>query len=160
MTEGPKYTYRVATDNDHTDILAVLEEVAPEVPVKLDQDATKAIITECCAGGESWVAVDDGGTVVGFALVKPDVFERAIHKNNDLSLRYVGVSKQSRQGGVFTALMKNLLATKSAPLNASVLHSNKSAMADRLTKIEFVKGEADAKETKFRWTPAPAAGPV
>jgi hypothetical protein len=52
MAEVPKYTFRIATEDDHTDILAVLEEVAPEVPVRLDgaerQEKIKAIIIECC----------------------------------------------------------------------------------------------------------------
>jgi hypothetical protein len=43
------------------------------------------------------------------------------------------------------------------PLTASVLHDNRSAMADRLVKIGFTKVESsDAKEAKLRW--APVAG--
>ena len=53
MTEA--INYRVATDDDHTHILAVLEEVAPEIPVRLDtqasKDAIKGIIVDCCASG-------------------------------------------------------------------------------------------------------------
>jgi N-acetylglutamate synthase-like GNAT family acetyltransferase len=161
MIDAPKYTYRKASGDDHTDILAVLEEVASEVPVKLDtsahQEAIKEIIVACCDSGESWVAVDDGGTVVGFALVKPDVFERALNKNNALSLRYVGVSKNSRQRGIFATLMENLMVGKNAPLNASVLHANKSAMADRLIKIGYEKVGADDKKADYRWSPVPPA---
>jgi hypothetical protein len=101
---------------------------------------------------------DDSCTVVGFALVKPDVFERALNKNNALSLRYVGVSKNSRQRGIFAALMENLTVGKSAPLNASVLHENKSAMADRLVKIGFEKVADDDKKADYRWSPAVKAG--
>jgi N-acetylglutamate synthase-like GNAT family acetyltransferase len=157
MTEKPQHTYRVANEDDCTGILAVLEEVAPEVLVNISTpahlDAIKHIIVECCASGESWVAVDASGAVVGFLLVKPDVFERALRKNNALSLRYVGVSKGCRGCGVFATLMENLTAGKSEPINASVLHTNQSAMADRLIKIGFDKVEADAKETRFRWLP-------
>jgi hypothetical protein len=159
MTEKSQHTYRLADGDDHTAILAVLEEVAPEIPVDLSTpahlDAMKNIIAECCASGESWVAVDASGTVVGFLLVKADVFERAIHRNNALSLRYAGVSKSSRQCGVFAVLMENLMSGKSAPINTSVLHANQCAMADLLNKIGFDKVEADAKETRFRWLPAP-----
>lgn len=159
MTKVPKHTYRVAHDGDHAKILAVLDEVAAEVPMKLDapaqKEAMKSIIAECCASGKSWVAVGDYGAVVGVALVKPDIFERALKKNNALALRYVGVSKNWCQRGIFAALMENVMIAKNAPLNASVLYGNKSAMADRLAKIGFEKVEADAKETKLRWDPAP-----
>jgi hypothetical protein len=114
--------YRVASGNDETDILAILEEVAPEIPVLLDtperQDAIRGIIVECCKSGESWVAVDADGTVVGFVLAKPDVLERFYHKNNAVSLRYIGVNGDSRRRGIFAALMGGL-KVKSVPLTAS-----------------------------------------
>ncbi len=157
MTEVPKY--RVANGDDETDILAVLEEVAPEIPVSLDtpahQEAIKAIIVECCASGDSWVAVDADDTIVGFALAKPDVMERFHHGNNALSLRYIGVNKNSRQCGIFSALMKKLMG-KGVPLTASVLHTNCSDMANRLMKFDFAKAGSDAKEIKLRWAPRQA----
>jgi hypothetical protein len=72
----PTFTIRKASDTDHTDILAVLEEVASEIPVLLDTsarlEAMKSIIVECCATGDSLVAVDSTETIVGFVLAKPD----------------------------------------------------------------------------------------
>jgi hypothetical protein len=104
MTEALKY--RVANGEDHTDILAVLEEVAPEIPVSLDtpanQEIIKAIIVQCCASGDSCVAVDADDQIVGFVLAKPD-----IHDSQAISLRYIGVSKNSRQCGIFSALMES-----------------------------------------------------
>jgi hypothetical protein len=68
--------YRLANNDDATDILAVLQEVAPEIPLSLDtpegQEAIQAIIVECCDGGKSWVAADADGAVVGFVLARPD----------------------------------------------------------------------------------------
>jgi hypothetical protein len=116
------------------------------------QEAIKTIIVECCDSGESWVAVDAGDTVVGFALAKPDVIERLHHRNNALSLRYIGVNKTSRQRGIFAGLMEKLISN-GVPLTASVLHSNCSDMANRLMKVEFTKVESGAKETKLRWAP-------
>jgi hypothetical protein len=143
--------YRVAGREDETDILAVLEEVAPEIPVLLDttdsQDAIRSIIVECRKSGKSWVAVDENSTVVGFVLAREDFHERGA-----LSLRYIGVSADARRRGIFAALMENMKVT-GVPLTASVLHDNRSAMADRLVEIGFTKVESGAKETKLRWAP-------
>jgi hypothetical protein len=98
MTDTPEY--RVANGDDAVGILTVLQEVAPEIPLSLDtsehQEAMQPIIAECCASGESLVAVDADGTVFGFVLAKPDRLERFFHKNQALSLRYIGVSKNWR----------------------------------------------------------------
>lgn len=155
-------TYRAATANDATDILAILEEVAPEVPVLLDTpdrvDKIKTVIIQCYQSGESWVACDAAGEIVGFALAKPDVLERFHNRNHALSLPYIGVSKTSRKHGIFAVLMDKL-KSKGVPLTASVLHGNQSGMADRLVKIGFTKGQVGSKETKFRWDPvAPVSG--
>jgi hypothetical protein len=150
------FEYRVAHGEDAVGILPVLQEVAPEIPVLLDtperQETIQAIIAECCAGNESLVAVDAGGAIVGFVLAKPDRLERFLRKNKALSLRYIGVKGDCRQRGIFAALMEKLMA-KGVPLTASVLHSNHSAMEDRLVKIGYTKVESDAKETRFRWDP-------
>jgi hypothetical protein len=78
MTDTPEY--REANGDDAVGILTVLQEVAPEIPPSLDtperQEAMQNIVAECCAGGESLVAVDGDGTVVGFVLAKPDRLER------------------------------------------------------------------------------------
>ncbi|WP_316203937.1 hypothetical protein [Bradyrhizobium sp. SZCCHNS3051] len=142
-----------AKGEDAAGIFGVLQEVAPEIPVSLDgserQEIIKAIIAECCASGDSLVAVDADGTIGGFVLAKPDRIQRFLKNDKTLSLRYVGVKKSWRQHGVFGGLMKNMIA-KSIPLTASVLHDNQSAMADRLTKTGFVKVDSDEKETQLR----------
>jgi N-acetylglutamate synthase-like GNAT family acetyltransferase len=144
--------YRIASRQDETDLLAVLEKVAPEIPLSIDaedsQDPIKGIIRQCHESGKSWVAVNTDGTVVGFALAKPDLHEQ----QTAVSLRYIGVSPNSRGRGIFSTLMKKLKAN-SVPLTASVLHNNRSAMVDRLVKNGFKKVRSDAKETKLRWAP-------
>jgi hypothetical protein len=78
MTDTPEY--RVANSDDAIGILTILQEVAPEIPLSLDtperRGIMQSIIEECCASGESLVAVDADGTVVDFVLAKPDQFER------------------------------------------------------------------------------------
>ena len=144
--------YRIATRSDETDVLAVLEEVAPEVPVSLEgaesQGKIQTLIRQGHASGKSWVAVDESDKVVGFALARPDAHEgkAAVYLN------YVGVSAASRKQGVFAGLMQKLKAGGVA-ITADVLNGNKSTMVDRLTKIGFTQISADDQQTKLAWSP-------
>jgi ribosomal protein S18 acetylase RimI-like enzyme len=149
--ESQEIDYRQAGHDDETDVLGVLEEVASEVPVRLDgterQEKIKIVIVECHASGKSLVAVA-GGKVVGFVLARPDVDggKAAIFVN------YLGVGKGSRRRGIFAAMMEKMKA-KGVRILAEVLHENKSGMAGRLKKIGFAVVETNAKQTRFRWTP-------
>lgn len=154
MTDAPEY--RAATDDDVDGILTILQEVASEIPLTLDTPEhlgiMRDIVIECCTSGDSLVAVDGTGAVVGVVLAKPDRLERFQHRNEAISLRYIGVKKDWRRRGIFTGLMQKSMA-KGVPLTASVLHANKSAMADRLVKIGYQKVGSDEKETQLRWAP-------
>ncbi|WP_410051569.1 GNAT family N-acetyltransferase [Bradyrhizobium sp. SZCCHNR3013] len=145
-------TYRPACENDETDILNVLEEVASEVPVRLDgaerQDRIRTIIVERRRGGKSWVAIDKSGNVVGFVLARPDVIEGQAAVFVD----YVGVSAGLRRSGVFSALMEKLKAV-GIVITADVLHANRAGMANTLTKMGFSAVESDAQKTRFQWAP-------
>ena len=83
----------------------------------------------------SWVAVDENSKVVGFALARPD-----FHEDGAISLRYIGVSKNARQCGICSTFIEKL-RTNNVPLTASVLHNNRSQMAERLVKKGFAKVE-------------------
>jgi ribosomal protein S18 acetylase RimI-like enzyme len=154
---APKFTLRKATYDDHTDVLAVMEEVAPEIPVAINTperfNAVKDIIVDCCGSGASLVACDTAGTVVGFVLAKADVLERFQLDNEALSLRYIGVAKTARGSGILSALLTELMEA-GEPLNASVLSGNKSAMVDRLVKAGFVETESTERDKSFRWQPS------
>jgi hypothetical protein len=143
--------YRIATCDDETDMYAVMEEVAPEIPVPLDTEENqiimRGIITECHGSGKSWVAIDANGEVLGCVLARPD-----IHEPNAISLRYVGVKKASRCQGIFATFIEKL-KTNGVPLTASVLVNNRSAMGYRFLKAGFTKVKSDDKETLFRWGP-------
>ena len=142
------FDYRVATGNNETDILAVLEEVASEIPASFDAsdslDPITGIIRECCQSGKSWVAVDAVNSVIGFVLAQKD-----IHEQQALALPYIGVSVNSRRRGIFATLMQKLKAN-GVPLTTRVRHDNQSAMSDILVSMGFTKGGADANETKLR----------
>lgn len=144
--------YRIATSHDETDVYAVMHEVAPEIPVPLDTEDNQiimhGIIRECHGSGKSWIAIDaNDGEVVGCVLARPD-----IHEPGAISLRYVGVKKASRCQGIFATFIEKLKAND-APLTASVLVNNNSAMGYRFLKAGFAKAKSDDKETLFRWGP-------
>jgi ribosomal protein S18 acetylase RimI-like enzyme len=146
-------TYRLAGREDETDILAVLEEVASEIPVPLDgeerQRKIQTEIIQCHQTGKSWAAVDTHGRVVGFVLARPHGHEgkAAIY------MPYAGVSADSRRRGIFSSLVEKLKAN-GVPLIAKVLHDNRSNMEEILVKNGFVKIDSDAKQKKFLWSPA------
>lgn len=151
--EKPKL--RPATGDDHTDILAVLENVADEIPVSLgtaEKERLREIIGECCASGDSMVAEDEAGTIVGVVLARPDALERLYRRNGAVSLDYIGVAKSARQSGIFAGLMATYL-TKGVPLIATVLAGNKGGMLRRLTKLGFAKVEEEGKQTKLKFEP-------
>jgi hypothetical protein len=146
------FTYRVAKREDETDILAVLEEVAPEVPVRLDgserQEKIQAVIVECRRSGNSWVAVNATGRIVGFVLARPDAHEGKAA----ISILYAGVSPNSRRHRIFSTLLDKL-KTNRAPLIASVLPDNKSGMGDHLKKRGFADIGPKANATGYLWIP-------
>ena len=153
VSNGTEINYRLAGRDDETHILAVLEEVATEIPVRLDgaemQEKIRTEITQCHKTRKSWVAVDTDGKVVGFVLTRPDAHEgkAAIY------MPYTGVSAGSRRRGIFSTLVEKLKAN-GVRLLANVLHDNSSGMENILAKNGFTKIDFDAKQKKFLWLPA------
>jgi hypothetical protein len=66
-------------------VLTVLTGVAAEIPLRLDtyqqQEIVRGIVTEGISFGESLVALDNDGNVVGFLLIEPDKLERFFRNN-------------------------------------------------------------------------------
>jgi hypothetical protein len=135
-------TYRVAVSGDKAGILKVFEEVAPEVPTRV-LPQTDGIVQRLVASGQSWVAVDADGNIVGYALAEPCDSET-------LSLVYVGVSKAARNQHALSSLVAKLQET-GAPIITDVRSNNQSSMVERFEHFGFVKGDVDANRTKLRW---------
>ena len=72
--------YRQTTLDDAGEIHALLLALAPEIPLfveKLeDEERLYTLVRNCARSGESWVAIDAGGRIVGFALVAPSQLRR------------------------------------------------------------------------------------
>ena len=98
MSPGLAMTYRYqrATPRDVPAIFAVLKEIAPEIPVLLDNSIRQKLMFErihnCSIGyGEAWIAFDRDNQIVGFLLAEPDQLERFFNENQALELSYGGV---------------------------------------------------------------------
>jgi hypothetical protein len=169
MTSHEIYRYRLATSNDASAIFAVLEEVAPEIPVCLDNPNRKdgdpdglfrvepgaavqpqhplaVRIQEGIGSGNVWIALDRDNQVVGFLLAEPD--------RKALELTYGGVRTSHRGNDIFPTLVKKMMP-KGVPLTATVLHSNKSDMVNRLLKLGFTQVYPWPKTDRdfLRWQP-------
>jgi ribosomal protein S18 acetylase RimI-like enzyme len=135
-------TSRVAVPGDEAAILNVFEEVAPEVPTSVLPQAD-GIVKRLVASGQSWVAVDADGNIVGYALAEA-------HDSETLSLVYMGVSKAARNQHVSSSLISKLQEI-GAPIITDVRSNNKSSMVERFEHFGFVKSDVDPNRTKLRW---------
>ena len=101
--------YRHAELGEAADILALLLEVAPGLPVSVDtleqEEALYALIRNCARSGESWVAIDETGRIVGFLLAEPYQARRHYGEHEILELYYGGVVKAHRRRGIFTRIV-------------------------------------------------------
>jgi hypothetical protein len=147
----------------------VLEEVAPEIPIKFKGDDYKAglfkLVQKCCGLRKSLVAVDADDRIVAFILALPQSKGKKYPVLNPagfpdvgepqpagLELWYGGVTKRSRRQRIFPVMIDRM-KRRNKPLFATVHHCNKSEMAARLMKMGFENvGKSDNQDT-FRWMP-------
>ena len=150
--------YRHATTNDVMAIFAVLEQVAAEIPLRLDGDERKermlAQVRRCCDLGDSWVALEHDHEIVGFLLAEPDEWERrgAYGDTQVLNLPYAGVIESHRGRRIFPALARQMMA-KGVALTATVKRANKRHMLSGLLKLGFTKADFTDDQDDLRWQP-------
>jgi len=153
--------YRPARLDEAADILAVLTELAPEIPVQVEplerEEALYALIRNCARSGESWVALDDANGIVGFLLAQPDQTRRHYAEHEILELRYGGVVKTHRRRGIFTGLVERVLA-RMVPVAATVSPANQSGTVRLLVKLGFENIGSPGGEQRLRWNPGTAPG--
>ena len=154
-------TCRPAVLDEAADILAVLIEIAPEIPVQTEplerEEALYALIRNCARSGESWVAINGAGRIVGFLLAEPDQVRRHYAEHEILELRYGGVVKSQRRQGIFTELIEKVLA-RMVPVTATISPANQSGAARLLEKLGFHGISAPGGEQRFRWDPGLPSG--
>jgi hypothetical protein len=152
-------SYEIATAEMAAEVFTLLEEVAPEIPVRLDtaehQRAMRCTVEESCSNGASLVAIE-GARLVGFLLVAPDEYRNFQDREGRswFNVSYGGVTKNRRGDGIFPGLMASIMARR-VPLSAEVKHANQSGMAERLEKLGFHKDSPSPKDDgdEFIWEP-------
>ena len=153
--------YRPARLDEAADILAVLIEVAPEIPVQVEplerEEALYALIRNCACSGESWIAVNEAGRIVGFLLAEPDQVRRHYAEHEILELRHGGMIKSHRHRGIFTGLIEKVLA-RMVPVTATISPANQSGAARLLETHGFCNVSSPGGEQRFRWDPGASPG--
>lgn len=145
MPAKAQVTCRTAVASDKAGILKVFAEVAPAVPTVVDS-YTEGIIEELVTSGQSWVAVDAAGNIIGYALAGP-------YDGKALNLSYLGVAKAAQNQRVCSSLVSKLQEI-GAPIITDVRHNNKSSMVKIFEHLDFVKCAPDPfseQRTKLRW---------
>ena len=147
--------YRQARLDDAADILALLLRLATEIPLVVEplerEEALYALVRACARSGESWVAVEPGGRIVGIVLVMPNERGRHYAENETLDLRYAGVAPECRRQGVFGALIGKVLA-RMLPVTTAIPAQNQSGVAAYLARLGFRPASGGADVRLLRWT--------
>jgi ribosomal protein S18 acetylase RimI-like enzyme len=148
--------YRPARLDEAADILAVLIEIAPEIPVQVEplerEEALYALVRNCARSGESWVAVDEAGRILGFLLAEPDQVRRHYAEHEIFELHHGGVVKSQRHRGIFTSQIEKVLA-RTVPVTATISPANQSGAVRLLEKLGFRSASSPGGEQRFRWEP-------
>jgi len=152
----PDIAYRQAGLDDAAEIHALLLHLAPEIPLLVDtlerEEALYVLVRNCARSGESWVAADPEGRIVGFVLVEPTQLRRHYGENELLDLHYAGVAPEHRNQGIFASLIAKVLA-RMVPVTASVPLYNRSGIAQRLAALGFRPAGDAGGAPLLRWRP-------
>jgi GNAT superfamily N-acetyltransferase len=153
---------RQASLGDAAEVLALLLELAPEIPLTIDtlerEEALYAQIRTCARSGESWVACDAGGRIAGVALAERAERGRHYAEHEVVELHYAAVTATHRDAGVFDQLVERLLA-RMLPVVTTVSPHDRSGIAARLERLGFRPVAATGGERRYRWEPGmPASG--
>jgi N-acetylglutamate synthase-like GNAT family acetyltransferase len=152
--------YRPARLDDAGEIHELLLRLAPEIPLLVDtlehEEAVYALVRNCARSGESWVACDDTGHIVGVALVEPNQLGRHYAEHEVLDLRHAAVAPeyrgQYREGGILPALIGKVTA-RLQPVAARVGAQNRTGLAACLRELGFRPTGSSGGEQVLRWEP-------
>jgi hypothetical protein len=149
-------SYRKAELGDAADIHALLLMLAPEVPLLADtlerEEALYAVVRNFARSGESWVALDAAGAIVGFVLAAPIEARRHYGENEVLELRYAGVVAGNRGRGAFSEMLQRV-CDRLLPVVTTVNAANKSGIDRQLEVAGFRQTGSTGGERQFRWEP-------
>ena len=148
--------YRPARLDDAGEIHELLLRLAPEIPLLVDtlerEEALYALVRNCARSGESWVACDAAGHIVGIALVEPNQLGRHYAEHEVLDLRYAAVMPEHSDSGVLAALIGRVTG-RLQPVAVRVGAQNRTGLAALLRELGFRQTGAAGGEQVWRWEP-------
>ena len=148
--------YRPARLDDAGEIHALLLHLAAEIALLVDslerEEALYAQVRNCARSGESWVACDAAGRIVGVALVEPNRLGRHYAENEMLDLRHAAVISEYAESGVLAALIGKVTA-RLQPVAARVGAQNRTGLAACLCDLGFRQTGSVGGEQVLRWEP-------
>src|ERR1051325_5330719 len=104
--------YRPARLDDAGEIHDLLLRLAPEIPLLLDtlerEEALYALVRNCARSGESWVACEADGHIIGVALVEPNQLGRHYAEHEVLDLRHAAVAPGRHDNFVLEGLIRKV----------------------------------------------------
>jgi GNAT superfamily N-acetyltransferase len=150
------FTIRQAGLDDAAEIHSLLLALAPEIPLRIerleDEERLYTLVRNCAHSGESWVALDETGRIVGFVLAEPAQLRRHYAEGEALELRHAGVAPQHRKKGIFAQLIERVLA-RMLPVTTSLNPQNRSGVFGQFQKLGFRETNAAGGEHRLRWDP-------
>ena len=150
---------RQAALDDAAEINDLLLRIAPEIPLQADtlerEEALYLVVRACARSGESWVACDADGRIVGFALAELAQQARHYAEHEIVELHYAGVSPDHRRQGIFLRLMEKIFA-RLLPVTTTVPALNRSEMVARLARVGFGETGSAGGGVRLRWDPGTA----
>jgi hypothetical protein len=148
--------YRPARLDDAGAVHELLLRLAAEIPLLVDtlerEEALYALVRNCARSGESWVACEATGSIVGAALVEPNPIGRHYAEHEVLDLRYAAVASDRLYNGVLGALISKVTA-RLAPVVARVGVQNRTGLAVCLRELGFRATDSSGGERVWRWEP-------
>ena len=151
--------YRPAQLDDAGEIHDLLLRLAPEIPLLVDtlerEEALYALVRSCARSGESWVACDAAGQIVGVVLVEPNQLGRHYAEHEVLDLRYAASRRSTTtgaEGGILGALIGKVTA-RLQPVAARIGAQNRTGLAACLRELGFRATGSAGGEQVLRWEP-------
>ena len=151
-----EFTIRQAELADAAEIHALLLALAPEIPLRIerleDEERLYALTRNCTRSGESWLACDAAGRIVGFVLAEPAQLRRHYAEGEALELRYAGIAPEYRKQAVLAQLVQKVLA-RMLPVIISINPQNRSGSLELLEELGFRQIDSAGGEQRLRWHP-------
>lgn len=148
--------HRPARLDDAGEIHALLLRLAADIPLLVDtlerEEALYALVRNCARSGESWVACDHDGRIVGVVLVEPNQLGRHYAEHEMLDLRYAAVAPEHGDSGILAALIGRVTA-RLQPVAARIGAQNRTGLAAILRDLGFRQTGSAGGEQLWRWEP-------